>query len=606
MSAAAHASKAKGLVQAPAQDEQEAEQAPLSWPLIKRIWAYTAPHRRWRNVLVGIVIMRAVQLTLIAGALGWVVEDLDRHRDPVRLAWGTAAFFTLALFTELTLKWRQLIALRLGEAVVHDLRRDIYGKLQTLTMGFFNRTKLGRIISRITSDAEAVRAGVQDVLFVSLVNGGQMIGAAILMAIIDWRLFLVVLGISPAMWALNKLFSARMSRAFRLQQESYSRITATIAESVNGIRVTQGFGREEENARLFGDLVAHHGQNNLVVGRLRGFFMPLLDLNNQLFLACLLFLGGWLVLNGKMPVDDIVQFFFLAGVFFSPISNLGNQYTAALTAMAGAERVFSLLDRQPDWTDAPGLKDPGSLKGEVEFRDVHFSYIPGKPVLHGISFHARPGQCIALVGPTGSGKSSVINLIARFYPHHAGRLCIDGIPIRELDPDAFHRQLGIVLQVNFLFTGTILDNIRLAKPEMDEARVRGIAESLGCLDLLEALPQGLMTQVGEGGASLSLGQRQLVCFCRAMLADPRILILDEATSAVDTITEARVQQALERLLKGRTSFVVAHRLSTIRHADQVLMLKDGRIVERGTHRELLAAGGEYAAAYRRFLKGAEG
>jgi ATP-binding cassette subfamily B protein len=586
-------------------DEDEASIRPLSLALIRRMWTFTRPYRRIRNTLLVVVLVRSIQLSGVAALLGWVIKDLIAHRSAVRLVWGTLAFAVVAISTEVLLHWRQLLALRLGEYVVHDLRGAIYRRLQSLTMDFYTRTKLGRIISRMTSDAEAVRAGVQNVLFVTLVNLGQMLGAAAFMAVIDWRLFLVVLAISPVLVGINHLFSQRFATAFRNLQESFSRVTATIAESVNGIRVTQGFNRERENARQFGQLVASHAHHNLVTARLRGFFLPLLDLNTQVFLVCLLLLGGHLSLQRDLPVGDIIQFFFLANVFFAPIRTLGNNYTEALTAMAGAERVFRMLDTEPAWRDPPGATNPGRLAGRVEFVKVDFAYDPGKPVLHDINFVAEPGQCVALVGQTGSGKSTIINLIAKFYLPGTGRIEIDSVDLRTFDIDALHRQMGIVLQVNFLFTGTVLDNIRIARPDADLATVVTAAEALGCRDLIEDLPDGFATQVGEGGSGISLGQRQLICFCRAMLADPRILILDEATSAVDTITEARIQKALARLLAGRTSFVVAHRLSTIRHADLVLVLKDGRIVERGTHRELLVEGGEYAAAYRRFLRGTE-
>ncbi len=585
--------------------EEDAATRPLSLKLIRRIWSWTRPYAMMRGVLLFVVILRSVQLAVMADVLGWVIDDTLLHRDPTRLLWGTVGFLAIGLLTELNLHWRQLLALRLGEYVVTDLRQAIYNKLQTMTMGFYSTTKLGRIVSRMTSDAESVRVGVQDVMFVSLVCFGQMLMAAIFMLSLDWRLFLLVLGISPLIWLINQLFRVRFSTAFRNQQESYSRVTSSIAESVTGIRITQGFGRQEESAKNFAHLLQTHAINNLISARLRGIFMPLLDLNNQIFLALLLLVGGWLVLHHQMPLADIVRFFFLANVFFNPVRILGNQYASALTAMAGAERVFHLLDRRPEWEDAGPLKDIEKVQGEVQLEDVYFSYNKEKKVLQGISFSAKTGECIALVGHTGCGKSTIINLIARFYLADSGKITIDGQEIRGLNPDLLHRQMGIVLQVNFLFTGTVLDNIRLPKPEATEAEVRQVAEKLGCLDLFEGLTNGLHTLVGQGGSGLSLGQRQLICFCRAMLADPRILILDEATSAIDTITEARIQSAMEKLLTGRTSFIVAHRMSTIRHADQVLMLADGKIIERGRHRELLAAGGEYASAYRKFLKGDE-
>jgi ATP-binding cassette subfamily B protein len=512
-------------------------------------------------------------------------------------------FTALALTTQWVMHFRQRFAYELGEAVVFDLRNHIFAHLQSMPMSFYHRTKLGRIISRMTSDVEDVRMGVQEVLYVSLVQVGQMGMAAAFMLWYDPPLFLMVLGLVPVLWAINNYFRAKLSVSLRRMRDSFSRVTATLAESVNGIRVTQGFVRQDVNADLFGDLVRDHAQYNTVVNRTQGLFLPLLDLNNQIFVAALLLVGGFQVLRpGSMAnVGDLVLFFLMANLFFSPITVLGNQYNTALTAMAGAERIFNLLDRAPDWTDDPAAADLPEMTGRVEMRHLFFGYDPRRPVLRDVSFTTEPGQTIALVGHTGSGKTTITNLIAKFYLPTRGELLIDGREIWTITGSSLRRHIAIVSQQNFLFTGTVLENIRWGRPAATDAEVLEAIARLDCFDLISDLQDGFHTQVGERGGNLSLGQRQVVCFARAMLADPRILILDEATSSVDTLTEARVQQALARLLAGRTSFVVAHRLSTIREADQVLVLEHGQIVERGTHRALLAQEGAYTALYRRFV-----
>lgn len=586
--------------------DREAETRPLDYGLIRRLLGYMRPYAAKRNWLIVSVIVRAIQLPCVAWMIGAVINGpIANHAPWSDVLAGALGLFALAAFTQVNFHFRQRLALELGEAVVHDLQRDIFAHLQQMPMSFFNRTKIGRIISRVTSDCEAMRIGVQDVLFVTLVGLGQMVVSAAFMLYYDWVMFSVVAAITPVMWGLNRYFRRLLSKAYRDIQESFSRVTGTLAESVTGIRVTQGFVRQDLNAELFGGLVREHAVNNMKAARMAGVFLPLLEFNSQLFIAALLFIGGYRVLDPdvQMTTGDLIQFFFLANIFFNPIQMLGNQYNQALTAMAGAERVFKLLDTPPDWRDAPDAAVLPRLTGRVEFVDVTFGYDEARPVLHDINFLAEPGQTIALVGHTGSGKTSIINLIARFYLPGSGRVLIDGFDTRGVASDSLHHQMGIVLQHNFLFTGTVLDNVRVGRPGATESEVREAARQLGCLDLLEGLADGLETAVGERGSRLSLGQRQLVCFARAMLADPRILILDEATSSVDTLTEVRIQQALRMLLQGRTSFVVAHRLSTIRHADQVLVLEHGRIIERGTHGELSAHGGRYAELCRDAARG---
>lgn len=602
------------VVEKTREEQQEVQFRPLQWGLIRRLFSYTGPVKTKTRVLIGLALLRAMLLPTLIFVSSRIISGPIAKGDMHILPWAVAGFALVAIITEGMMRWRQKFALEIGEVVVNRLRHDIFAKMLVQPMSFFHRVKLGRIISRVTSDVETLRVGIQNVFFVSLVQGGQMVVTAIVMAILDFKLFCVVLAMAPVLYMINRHFRVKLSKLTRATQESFSRVTATLAESVTGIRVTQGFVRQQTNAGFFRNLLSDHSRYNLALARTSGVLTPLLELNSQFFVSILLMFGGWRALHGDMSLQSLIQFFFLSNFFFAPVATLGNQYNAALMSMAGAERVFNMIDEKPDWKDEPDATELPDLRQDeakdkettmgarVELRNLSFGYVPNQRVLHNVNLVAEPGQSIALVGHTGSGKSSIINLISKFYLPTEGEVLIDGHEVRDVTGLSLHRQLGMVQQQNFLFGGTVLENICMSKPDATEEEVRDAARKLDCLDILEDLPQGLLTDVGEKGAALSVGQRQLVCFTRALLADPRIVILDEATSSIDALTEARLQKALTNLLKGRTSFSVAHRLSTIRDADQVLVLDQGHVIERGTHDELLALGGQYAELYQQFTQ----
>lgn len=594
----------------PMEDDREADQAPLSWHLIRRIFDYTRPHAFKRNALFFLIIVRGFMIPGIAWGIGAMINGPIARRDEHGIFLGTAAFLAWVTATVFMFHFRQRFALELGELVAHDMRAAMFRKLMTMPMSFFNRTKFGRIISRMTSDIESIRVGVQDVAFVVTVQTLQMTVCACLMAWHNWKLFSIMVLLVPIIWVVNQRYRRETTHALRKVQESWSRVTSTLAESVNGIRVTQAFVRQEINAGFFRKLLGTHAENNMGAARATAVFVPLLQMKSQLFLGAMALLGGYGALQGQgwfhMEVGDLVMFFFLANLFFEPVQVIGNQYNQALTAMAGAERFFRLMDQEPDWQDAPSAKTLPGIRGRVEFQSVDFGYDPKRPVLQDISFTIEPGQTVALVGHTGSGKTTIAALLQKFHLPTKGRVLVDGYDLMDVTSSSLHEQMGSVQQNNFLFAGSVMDNIRLTRPNATEQEVRAALESLDCVDMIESLSDGLNTNVGEKSSNLSLGQRQLVCFARALLADPRILVLDEATSAIDTVTETRLQKALEILLRDRTSVVIAHRLSTIRNADLVLVLDQGRIVERGTHASLLAANGVYARLHAEFIGAAGG
>jgi ATP-binding cassette subfamily B protein len=603
-------------------EREEARYKPIEWPLVRRLLHWLAPHRKRYTLAICVGLVYVLLDMTGPYFLQWIIDygtawtsgkyptvsrtDAVWDMSGIMLLWALIAIVSLACN-----RWLILITTRVGELVQFNLRRALFTHLQELSMSYYDRTKLGRIISRCTSDISAMRECNVWGLWQVFANLTMMIVAASMLLYTDHRLFLSVAWLAPIIFALNHYYRTKSTRYHQIAREGWTRVSTNLAENITGMRVVTAFNRQLPNLGVFNSLQRDNTYNNVAVARVNGIYQPLLSLIAFIGKVIILSYGGYLVVSGHIDkphtaaiegVGAVVAAFLYWDWFMNPILNFGNFYANQLMpAMAGAERVFNLLDTRPDVTDVPDSKPLPRIVGRVTFENVTFGYNPERPVLHDVSFEAQPGQMFALVGHTGSGKSSIISLIARFYQPQKGRVLVDGHDIRHVTGETLHKQMGLVLQVNYLFSGTVMENIRYAKPDATDEDVIASAKAIGSYDSIMCLKEGFATEVGERGANMSLGQRQLICFTRAYLSDPRIFMLDEATSAVDTATELLVQQSLEKLLAGRTTFIVAHRLSTIMSADQILVIDQGRIIERGTHRQLLTANGKYAHLYQQFV-----
>jgi len=485
-----------------------------------------------------------------------------------------------------------------GERVLTDLRVDLFEHVQRLDLGFFERTRAGVVISRLTNDIEALETLVTDGPTTLLQNTVTLIGSALVLLYLDWQLALATLTVFPGMAIANALFRRYSSRAYRRTRERLAEVTASLQEDISGVRVVQAFRRERANERRFHEVNGSYREANVQTVNVSAVYFPVVDLLSATAMAVVLGYGGVLVIDGQITTGDLFVFIGLLSYFFEPVQQLSQFYQTFLAGTAALDKIFDVLDTDPRLTDRPEAEELPQITGRVEFEDVRFAYREGgAEVLHGISFAVQPGQTVALVGHTGAGKSTIVKLLARFYDPTGGRVLVDGHDLRDVTMASLHRQLGMVPQEGFLFARSVAENIAFGRPDASREEIEAAARAVGAHEFIAALPEGYDTSIAERGARLSIGQRQLVAFARALLANPRLLVLDEATSSVDIPTEARIEHALETLLADRTAFVVAHRLSTIRRADVIVVLEHGEIIESGTHEQLIAARGRYFALY---------
>jgi ABC-type multidrug transport system fused ATPase/permease subunit len=484
-----------------------------------------------------------------------------------------------------------------GERMLADLRTTLFEHLQRLSLGFYERNRAGVIISRLTNDVEALDQLVTDGVSTLVQSTLTLVGTAILLFVLDWRLALATLSVIPVMSLATALFRRYSTRAYRAVRERLGLVTATLAEDIAGMRVVQAFTREQMNIRNFREVSERYRQANQQTVVLSGWYFPFVDLLSTVALAIVLGYGGHLYFEGAVEIGTLFAFMLYVQNFFDPVQALSQLYGTFLSATAALDKINDLLDEQPEVVDEANARDLGQLAGDVRFEGVRFRYGRGDEVLHGIDLDVAAGTTVALVGHTGAGKSTIAKLLARFYDPTHGRITLDGVDLRHVRQASLRRQLGVVPQEGFLFAGSVRENIAFGRPDATEDEVVAVARVVGADDFIRELEDGYDTELGERGSRLSLGQRQLVAFARALLADPRILVLDEATSSVDIGTERRIEIALRKLLAGRTAFIIAHRLSTIREADLIVVLEHGRVVEQGSHDELLARRGLYTSLY---------
>lgn len=574
--------------------DDEAQERPFNYAYFRRLLKYLRPYQRSLLIVLAFIMVGTVATLLEPYLIALIIDQGVVNKDYGQVLGIVGLLVVFRLLAWAAQYLRMFRVNTIGQAVLYDMRSQLFTHIQKLSLRFYDSRPVGKIMSRVTSDVGSINELINGGMATIIAEGLSLIGIVVILFLINWKLALIAYLITPSFYFIFGKLRSRIEKAWSNVRKSQANMNANLNESVSGVRVTQAFAREERNISRFERINRWNRDANVKAIKLDNLIWPIVEMVGMFGTAMLVYVGASEVIAGALSMGVILAFINYLWRFWGPVSALSRVYSQVLAAMASAERIFEFLDTEPEVADRPGARALPSIRGEVKLEDVRFSYDGGtRRALNGVSLDVKPGQTIAIVGPTGAGKTTIINLVMRFYDPTAGRVLIDGIDLRTVALESVRSQISLVLQDPFIFSGTIGDNIRYGKLSATDAEVEAAAKAVRLDEFVKKLPEGYAYEVEERGARLSLGQRQLISFARALLADPRILILDEATSSVDTQTEQLIQAALKTLLAGRTAFIIAHRLSTIRNADVILVMQDGRIAEKGNHDELLEQRGLY-------------